>query len=59
MTTAQLVITIITGVGGLVVLALILWMSVATILDVLANGLDSQSSRSERDRMMGDPKDRP
>jgi hypothetical protein len=55
----QLIMTIIVGSGLLLFLGLILWMSVATILDVIANGLDSKSSRRERDRMMGDPKDRP
>jgi len=37
----------------------IIWVSLMLIIDTLVNGLGSESQRRERDRMMGDPKDRP
>jgi hypothetical protein len=55
----QVLITIVVGGGLLLFVGLIILMSVATILDTLSNGLGSEAQRRERDRMMGDPKDRP
>jgi len=55
----QSIISLIMLAGLGLFLALILWISVATVIDTLANGLGSESQRRDRDRMMGDPKDRP
>lgn len=55
----QGIITLVMLAGFGLFLLLILWIAVATILDTLANGLGSESQRRDRDRMMGDPRDRP
>jgi hypothetical protein len=55
----QVIISLVMLAGLGLFLALILWISVMTIIDSITNGLGSESQRRERDRMMGDPKDRP
>ena len=55
----QLIMTLVVGAGLALFLVLIIGMSAAIIIDSLRNGLGSEAQRAERDRMMGDPKDRP
>lgn len=55
----QLIMTLVVGAGLVLFLGLIILMAVATTIDTITNGLGSESQRRERDRMMGDPKDRP
>ena len=55
----QVLITIVVGAGLALFLLLVIGMSAALIIDTLRNGLGSEAQRAQRDRMMGDPKDRP
>ena len=55
----QLLITIVVGAGLALFLVGIIGMSAAIIIDTLRNGLGSEAQRAERDRIWGDPKDRP
>lgn len=55
----QTLISLVMLAGFGLFLTLIAVMTVSIILDTLSNGLDSESSRRNRDGMMGDPKDRP
>jgi hypothetical protein len=55
----QVLIAIVVGAGLALFLVGIIGMSAAIIIDTLRNGLGSEAQREQRDRMMGDPKDRP